>query len=257
MSFFSGLFYAILYKPIFNLLILFYKYLPGNDFGIAIIILTILIKAVLYPLGSKAIRSQKALSELQPKMKEIQERYKNDKEKQVKAMMELYQKEKINPFSGFLPILIQLPILFALYRVFWKGMEPDVLSSFLYNSPVFHIDKINQSFLGIINLGHSTSFGGQLIWANVILVILVGILQFIQMKMVMPKIKKTPKAKGDNLGQVSNMMQKQMVYFLPIFTVFILWRLPAALGLYWLVTNLFSIAQQYFIFKKKATQNQL
>ncbi len=255
MSFLSGLFYAILYKPIFNLLILFYKYLPGNDFGVAIIILTILIKAVLYPLGSKAIRSQRALSELQPKMKEIQEKYKNDKEKQVKAMMELYQKEKINPFSGFLPILIQLPILFALYRVFWKGMEPEVLSSFLYNNPIFHIDKINQSFLGAINLGHSTSFGGQLVWANVILVILVGISQFIQMKMVMPKIKKTSRTKGDSLGQVSNVMQKQMVYFLPIFTVFILWRLPAALGLYWLVTNLFSIIQQYFIFKKRAAQN--
>lgn len=257
MSFFSGLFHTILYKPIFNLLILFYKYLPGNDFGVAIIVLTILIKAVLYPLGSKAIKSQKALSELQPKMKEVQEKYKNDKEKQVKAMMELYQKEKINPFSGFLPILIQLPILWALYRVFWKGMDSSVLSSSLYNNPVFHIDNINQSFLGLVNLSHSTSFGGQLIWANVILVILVGISQFVQMKMVMPNMKKSSQGKGksDSMSQVSNVMQKQMVYFFPIFTVFILWKLPAALGLYWLVTNLFSIVQQYLIFKKKTASN--
>lgn len=248
MAFLGSLFNTILYQPLFNLLILFYKYLPGSDFGIAILFLTFLIRLVLYPLGSKAIRSQKALSELQPKMKEIQEKYKNNKELQVKMMMELYKKEKISPFSGFAPILIQLPILWALYRVFWKGFDQGELASLSYGA-AFHVDKINSLSLGLIDLSRSTSAGGQLIWPNVILVLLVGISQYVQMKMVAPKTQ-TSKS-GDKASQFSGMMQKQMTYFLPLFTIFILWKLPAALALYWLATTVFSIVQQYLIFKKK------
>jgi YidC/Oxa1 family membrane protein insertase len=253
MGFLSSLFNTVLYRPLFNLLILLYKYLPGNDFGIAIIALTVLIKVLLYPLGTRAIRSQKVLSELQPKIKEIQEKYKDNKEKQVKIMMELYKEEKINPLSGFLPILIQLPILLALYRVFWKGLRPEELSSVLYGS-IFHIDAINSSFLGLIDLSQAVRGADhKLIIPNLILIIIVGILQYIQMKMVAPKTQKA-KVKSGGTSQFSDMMQKQMTYFFPIFTIFILWKLPAALALYWLVTTLFSIIQQYFVFKKKSVQ---
>lgn len=235
MSFIVSAFNTLLYQPLFNALILLYIYLPGHDFGIAVIVLTILIKVIFYPLGNKAIKSQRALSELQPKVKEIQEKYKEEKEKQAQEMMALYKREKINPFSGFLLILVQLPVLIALYRVFWQGLNPEQMS-FLYGF-VLTPESINFSFLGLMNLTESSS----------ILAILAGIFQFIQVKMVIPKTQKSQAKKSD----FSKMMQTQMQYFLPIFTVVILFRLPAAIGLYWVTTTLFTIAQQYLFAKKQ------
>jgi len=227
-------FNTILYQPLFNALVLLYSYLPGHDFGIAVIVLTVIIRIILYPLMIKSIRSQKILSDLQPKVQEIQRKYKDDKEKQSKELMALYQKEKINPFGGCLPLLIQLPILIALYRVFWKGLQPEAMGM-LYNF-VPNPGAIDPTFLGFINLAAP----------SLIFAILAGITQFFQSKMLMTQ--KT-NGKNDQMGQLSNMMQKQMLYFFPIFTVFILWRLPSAIGLYWTITALFSIGQQYLILK--------
>ncbi len=234
MDFFINAFNLILYRPLFNALVLLYKYLPGHDFGVAVIVLTVIIRIVLYPLMVKSIKSQKILSELQPKIQEIQNKYKNDKERQTKEMMELYQKEKINPFGGCLPLLLQLPILIALYRVFWQGLQPGAmvnLYSFIPNP-----GTIDSTFLGLINLAVP----------SLLLAFLAGITQFFQSKMLTPK---TQKAKeGGQMAQFSGMMQKQMLYFFPVFTVFILWKLPAAIGLYWIITSLFSILQQYLIY---------
>jgi len=230
-------FNVILYQPLFNALVFLYEYLPGHDFGMAVITLTVTIRLLFYPLMVRSIKSQKSLSELQPKIQEIQSKYKDDKEKQARATMELYQKEKINPFGGCLPLLIQLPILFALYRVFWQGFQPEAMDM-LY-SFVPHPGAINPTFLGIINLGE----------ASLVLAVLAGITQFFQTRMITPKTPKSKKEEGQ-MAQFSGMMQKQMLYFFPIFTVFILWKLPAAIGLYWVITALFSILQQYLIFKK-------
>ncbi len=233
-EFFINTFNLVLYQPLFNALILLYIYLPGRDFGIAVIVLTVLIKLVLYPLGAQGIRSQKALSSLQPKMQEIKEKFKNNKEQQSKAMMELYKKEKINPLSGCLPLLVQLPILIALFRVFWSGFGPEQMG-FLY-SFVPHPGQVDMMFLGIVNLAE----------ASIVLAIITGIFQFVQTKMVTTK-QKTSKKSGPDFSQ---MMQKQMLYFFPFFTVFILWRLPSAIALYWLTTTLFTIGQQYIMLKK-------
>lgn len=220
------IFNAIFYQPLLRALILLYNYLPGHDFGVAVIALTVLIKVILYPLGAKGIRSQKALQELQPKIKEIQARFKDDKAKQAKETMELYKKEKINPFSGFLLLLVQLPILFALYQVFWKGIKG--------------MGDIDTTFLGLIDLSQS----------SVILVLLAGAAQFFQAKMLTPV--SAPRS-GAVTGKpdFSNIMQKQMLYFFPLFTIFILWKMPSAIALYWLVTTLFTIGQQYITLKKK------
>jgi len=227
-----SVFNTILYQPLFNVLVLLYQYLPGHDFGVAVIVLTVLIRLTLYPLMGPAIKSQKILSELQPKIQEIQKKHQNNKERQVREMMELYQKEKINPFSGLLPLLVQLPILIALFQVFQKGLKPEAMEN-LY-SFVSNPGLIDPSFLGLIDLGQASLF----------LALLAGIGQFFQSKMIAPKIKK------EQVSQFSGIFQKQMLYFFPIFTVFILWRLPASLSLYWLITILFSIGQQYLIFKK-------
>lgn len=235
-EFFVSAFNTILYQPLFNALILLYEYLPGHDFGLAVIVLTIIIRIIFYPLMLQSIKSQKVLSELQPKIQEIQKKYKDDREKQARAMMEIYQKEKINPFSGCLPLLIQLPILIALYRVFWQGLQPEQLSHLYSFLP--YPGKINPVSFGFLNLSQS-SLG---------LALLAGISQFFQTKMFNPK---TPKIKPkERMTQFLETLQKQMLYFFPIFTVFILWKLPAAIALYWIITTLFSIFQQYLVLKK-------
>ena len=246
MDFFINAFNIILYRPLFNALVFLYEYLPGHDFGVAVIVLTIIIRVILYPLMVKSIKSQKVLSDLQPKIQEIQNKYKNEKEKQAKEMMVLYQKEKINPFGGCLPLLLQLPILIALFRVFQQGLQPESMVHLYSFMP--DPGTINQTFLGIVDLA-MPSLG---------LAFLAGITQFFQSKMIIPQQKKfsagqTSKTKTPDFSQI---MQKQMLYFFPIFTVFILWRLPAAIGIYWIITALFSIGQQYLIFKPQ-NKNQL
>src|SRR3989338_65550 len=114
----AELFNTILVQPLFNLLVFFYNLIPGHDLGMAIIVLTVVIKLVLYPLSRQSIRSQKALKDLQPKMDALKKQYKDNKEKQAKAMMELYKTEKVNPLSSCLPLLIQLPFLIAVFHVF-------------------------------------------------------------------------------------------------------------------------------------------
>lgn len=230
-------FYIILYQPLFNLLVLLYNYIPGHDFGIAIIALTIIIRFILYPLSVKAVRSQKSLQKLQPLMKEVQNKYKDDKEKQAKEILALYKREKINPFSGLLLAIIQLPILIALYRVFWNGLNPKELAN-LYGF-VVNPSHINSLFLHTVNLSKP----------NLVFAVLAGLVQYFQTKMLTPQMKLN--ANGQNKsGDFSQIMQKQMLYFLPVFTVIILLNLPSALGLYWIVGGIFSIIQQYFIFKK-------
>ena len=239
MDFFINIFNLILYQPLFNALIALYQFLPGRDFGIAVIVLTIIIRIILYPLMVKSIKSQKLISDLQPKMREVQRKHKDDKEKQAKEMMGLYKKEKINPFGGCLPLLIQLPIMIALYRVFWRGMEPGAMK-YLY-SFVPNPGAIDPFFLGLINLAQPILF----------LAIIAGIVQFFQTKMLMAKNKNIEKEKTEQKADFSSMMQKQMLYFFPVFTVIILLKLPSAIALYWIITASFSVFQQYLIFNKQ------
>jgi len=243
MNFLIDAFNTILYRPLFNALVIFYQLIPGHDFGVAVILLTILTRLIIYPFMAQSLRSQKVLTDLQPKIQEIQDKYKDDKEKQAQAMMETYRKEKINPFGGFLPLLIQIPILIALYQVFWKGLRPEEMAN-LY-SFVSQPRIINPNFFGLINLAES----------SLILALIAAIFQFFQTKMLTlyqpVGLGKTPK-KTDQMTQFSNLFQKQMLYFFPIFTVLILWKLPAAIALYWITTSLFSLVQQYLIFKPRS-----
>lgn len=236
LNFFITAFDLVLYQPLFNTLIIFYNYLPGHDFGLAIILLTLFIKLVLYPLSLKSIKSQKALQKLQPQLEKIQKEYKNDKEKQAKETLELYRKEKMNPFSGLFLALLQLPILIALYKVFWEGLKPEALA-YLY-AFVATPTSINPVFFGLINLSQP----------NLALSLLAGALQFFQTKMLLPTAKELSKK-----GNMASIMQKQMTYVFPIITVIILLKLPSALGLYWSASSIFSIIQQYVVLKKEGT----
>lgn len=235
-EFLVNIFNIFLYYPLFNFLILIYNYLPWRDFGLAIIILTLIIKLILYPVSVRAFNSQRVLQRLQPKLQEIQRKYKDDKEKQTKETLEFYRKEKINPFSGLFLALIQLPILIALYNVFWKGLKAHELNN-LYGFITNPIN-INPTFLNLVDLSGP----------NLIFVIFAGIIQFYQTKMLLLPTNKNQQKEGD----VASMVQKQMVYVFPFITVIILFKLPSALGLYWIISGVFSIIQQYFMIKKEA-----
>ena len=230
-------FNTILVQPLFNLLIFFYNLVPGNDLGVAIILLTLVIKLLLYPLSRQSIKSQKALQELQPKMEALKKQYKNDKEKLAKEMMALYKTEKVNPLSSCLPLLIQLPFLIAVFHVFRTGVDSaslGMLYSFVPNP-----GSLNPVSFGIINLAQP----------NLILAILTGAAQYWQSKMLITK--RPPKVPGAKDEDMMALMNKQMVYFMPIITVVIGAGLPAGLILYWLVMTILTALQQQLMFKKK------
>ena len=238
-----SIFNEFLYRPLFNLLVFLYNTIPGSDIGIAIIGVTAIVKLVFWPMTGKAVKAQKALQEIQPKIKEIQEKYKDNKEEQSKKLMEFYKENKINPMSGCLPLLLQIPILIALYQVFLKGFDPKSLSglySFVSNPGV-----IDPMFLGFVNLA----------LPNSIFAILAGVSQFFQAKMTMPKNNKLPNAPKSSDEYITQAISKQTLYFLPVFTILISWKLPSGLALYWVVTTLFTLIQQYVIMRSSRDTN--
>ncbi|MEK7162689.1 MAG: YidC/Oxa1 family membrane protein insertase [Patescibacteria group bacterium] len=210
------LFNEILYKPLFS--VLFFLSNNLGDAGLAIIFLTIFVRLVLFPIFYKGAKDQAIMQLLSPKIKEIQNKHKDNKGEQGKALMDLYREHKVNPLSGFLLILIQLPILIALYKIF----------SALPGS-------LNTNFLGIIDLNKE----------NLIIIGLAAIAQYFQGKLSIVKNEKSLK----DLTAVER-MGRQMVYFGPILTIIFLYTLPAAVGLYWLTTSVFSVIQQIVINKR-------
>lgn len=225
----TALFHEALYRPLFNLLIFLYNVLPGADFGLAIVALTILVRLLFSPLSLKASRSQRTLAVLNPELAAIKEKFKGDQTAQSQAIMALYKERGINPFSGCLPILIQLPILIALYRALLAGFQPEKLSllySFIHNPGA--INLVSFGFLAITMPSH-------------ILAITAGILQFFQARLSNANM--PAPASGDQAA----IMTKQMLYFFPVMIIVISWSLPAGLTLYWVTSTLFSIGEQVYI----------
>jgi len=232
------IFNEALYRPIFNALVFLYNFIPGHDFGIAIIILTIIIRIILSPLTYKSIKSRKALLVLQPKIKEVQKKY-TKKEEQSKELMKLYKENKINPASGCLPLLIQIPVLLALYRALINILKTDILTS-LYTF-VSNPGTINSMFIGILDLAKSSP----------VLAILAGASQFFYSKLTMKQQAQMPQmGKDDKSANLQKTMGKQMTYVMPLVTVFIAWSFPAGLALYWFVSTVLGLAQEYYFSKK-------
>jgi YidC/Oxa1 family membrane protein insertase len=230
-------FYTTIYQPLFNLLVFIYNTVPYADLGVAVILLTVIIKLLLFPLGLKAMKSQKEMNEIQPEVKKIQKKYKDDKEVQAKKILEIYKEKNINPFSGILVLIIQLPILISLFQIFRKGVGEEEMSQ-LYSfisSPA----TIDTTFLNVIDLSSPSSF----------LAVLAAGGQYYQMKIST----QSPEKKQEK-SDTAKMIQKQMLYFLPVFTFIILLTIPSAVGLYWIITVIFSVIQFYLA--KTKTQKQ-
>lgn len=230
----SQIFHSFIYQPIYNALILLYNIIPGHDLGVAIVLLTIIVRFLLYPISKKQIESQKKLQDLQPEIKKLQDKYKGDKEKQGRALMEFYKEKKVNPASGCLPLVVQIVFFIALYRAFIAGINFNSACNDLY-AFVSCPSSINVNFFGILNLAKP----------NVVLAVVAAVGQFIQTKMMMTK-NPTPARKDD----FSSIMNQQMLYLGPLLTLFIGMKFPAGLALYWVVNTLFAIVQQYLTMKK-------
>lgn len=237
-AFIGNLFTVVCYQPLLNLLVVTYNLIPGHDIGLVIIIITLLIKLVLYPFSLSTIKAQKAMNELQPKLNDLKVKYKDDKEKQAKATMELYKEHKINPFASCLPLLIQLPFLIAIYQVFSVGLGNGDLS--LVYSFVTNPGKINTVAFGFFNMAQPA-------W---ILAVLAGAAQFWQTKMMLVK-RPEVKGKGAEDEDMAAIMSKQMTYMMPLMTILIGWSLPAGLVFYWLLLTVFTALQQLLTFKKQ------
>jgi len=227
----KAFFKAILYTPLFNLLVFFSWLVPGHSVGFAIIFLTLLVRLVLWVPNAKAMRAQLYMRSHQDQVKALTEKYPDPKERST-AQMAYYKEHGINPLAGCLPLLIQLPILIILYRVFIAGIHdirPDLLYSF---TP--HLATVNAHFLGI-NLANKDRF---------FLPIVAGLLQLVQTRYNQRLMPVSPDA-----GDVSSMMTKQMMFLFPAMTYFIGSTLPAGLSLYWATTTLFQLGQQVYITK--------
>lgn len=234
----TQLYQTILYQPLFNLLIFFYNLIPWHDLGIAIVLLTVLLKLILYPLSQQTIRAQKQMQAIQPAMDELRRKYKDQKEKLGQEMIKLYKESKVNPFSSCLPILIQLPIFIAVYQVFRSGLNSESLN--LLYSFIPNPGSLQSFAFGFLDLAKP----------NIGLAILAGLAQYWQTKMLMAK---KPPAGAGAAGKDESMtaiMNKQMTYMMPLMTVVIGVTLPAGLTLYWFVFTLLTVLQQIYFFKK-------
>ncbi len=241
-GFFGGIWNTVLAHPIYNLLI-FLTTILGNDMGWAIVALTILIRLLLLIPNQKALESQKAMQKVQPKMREIQEKYKGDQQRISMETMQLMKEHKVSPFGSCLPMLFQIPILLALFLVIQQGRSL-AYGAHLYD-PLQHVNilDINHIFLGILDLSKPEIF---------VLPLLLAGLQYLQLRMSFAKMNKAkPQAPKDpNMPDLSQ-MNTIMMYLLPVMIAIAAFSLPAGVGLYWLVSTLFGIGQQYVVNKEK------
>lgn len=233
----SFLFHALLYNPFYNGLIFLISIIPYGDVGVAVISLTIVVKLALFSLSYTSIQTQIKMKELEPELQALKEKYKDDKQQQAMKTMALYKEKKINPFSSFVVVLVQIPIILALYLVFAHGGLPEIDQSLLYSfTPI--PTAVSTHFLGRIDIFHK----------SIILAVLAGVSQFFQAKLLMPAPKKKLPGATSSFGDdFAHSMQLQMRYVLPAVIGFIAYRLAAAVALYWSVSNVFAIGQELFV----------
>jgi YidC/Oxa1 family membrane protein insertase len=232
---------AVFYQPFYNLLILLVGALPNGDFGVAVILITVIIKLILFPLNQRAIEGQIKMNSVQGEVAHIKETI-TDKVEQNKQVFALYKEKNISPFSSCMPLLIQAVVLIALYEAFLgilKIRVPAQLYSFVHE-----LALINLHFLGVIDLSTKRS---------IIFALLVGITQFIQAKLMQGRQAK-PTGKGMQAEFARN-MQVQMTYGLPIMTAGLSYFLfPSAVALYWITSNIFTIGQELYTREKMKKQ---
>lgn len=237
---------TIFVDPFLNLLIGLVNILPGHDLGLAIIAVTLIVRLILYPLSAKQIRAQRAMQDLQPRINEIREKHKDDREQQTKALMEFYKKNKVNPLASCGPLLLQTAFIYPLFFVFrltiTGGEFGDRLYPFITHPPL----PLDTHFLGFLDLSQPH---------NIALAVITAVAQFFQSWMLIRQRKKNakPNAPQDTAAATAN----TMAYVFPLLTGYFAYTFPAGLALYWFASTIFAIIQQLIIMRTTASQPTL
>lgn len=230
-----SLFKAVFYQPLYNALVLLTVYLPGESLGLAIILLTIIVRLALYPIYHKSLTTQRKLREIDGQLKDIKEKTKDNKQEQAQQIINLYREHGINPLTSFVVLIIQIPIIISLFYVFRGSIsiDPTLLYSFV-PSP----EAVNHIFLNLFDVTQK----------SIPMALLVGLTQFFQMKLAIPPLPPPDKSKIPSFkDDLMKSMNIQMRYVMPVMITFISFALPSALALYWLTSNLFSIGHELLI----------
>ena len=236
MSWFSIFFNEVFYRPLLNALVYLTGFLPFNDLGLAVILLTVIVRLIIFPLTHRSIKTQNKMKMIEPELKKIKNDVK-DREEQARRTMELYRAHGINPLSGILLLFLQLPILIALYLVFRES--PHVDPSYLY-SFIALPDSVNTVFLGFMDLGQR----------SILLAALAALSQFAQIKLSqIPTVSSKPHSSKE-APDFGKMFSWQMTYFMPVVIFFVAMRFPAAVSLYWTTLNIFATVHEGIVRNK-------
>ncbi len=265
-----NIFELVVVQPIFNLLMGLYAVVPGRDFGVAIILFTVIVRFALYPLTRSMLHQTKAMRKLQPELARIKKSSKGNKQAETMAMMELYKKHGVSPFRSIGILLIQLPIFFALYQVIQIfTTQRDQIAKFTYDSlesigPIKELIKdpgnFNETFLGLIDLTKSAFSNGGVDIFLVALAVIAGVTQYIMSKQTMPKtdskrrirdiMAEAAEGKTADQGEMNAIVMQRMVKVLPFFMFFIMLGFPGALALYYAVSNIVAVGQQAYLLRQ-------
>lgn len=259
------MFMTLIVKPIFNLLVLIYAMLPGHNFGLAIILFTVLIRVLMWPLVKKQLHNAKAMRELQPELKRIKKVAAGDRQKESMMVMELYKERGINPFSSIGVLILQLPILIGLYSGIRRIItDPHNLVSFAY-APLQHIGwlqtlasdigRFDHTLFGVVDLTRSAvEKTGGIYWPAMLLVLGSAVTQYYQSKQLMPNDKNARKLRdilkdaggGQQADQseVNAAVGRSTRFFIPVMIFFLTVNIASALSLYWFVSGLVAMIQQ-------------
>ena len=264
------MFDAIIVKPIFNALMLLYSIIPGGDFGVAIILFTILIRILIYPLVRKQLHQTKLMRKMQPEIAKIKKEAKGNKQLEATMQMELYKRHGISPFQSIFILLIQLPIFIGLYQVIQIiVLHRNEVAKFAY-APLEQLEPIkkiienpenfNHTMLGFIDLTKTAFSNGTVNIVLLVLALISAVTQYIMSKQTMPTtstpkrfreiMKEAAEGKQSDPADMSAAMMRNMVKIMPIMMFFIMVNLPGALALYYTVSNLIATAQQHYLLNK-------
>lgn len=268
-----NIFELIVVQPIFNLLLGIYSIIPGADFGIAIIIFTIIIRFAMWPLVVKQLHQVKAMRKLQPELKKIKAASKGNRQVESMQMLELYKKHGVKPFRSILMLLIQLPIFIALFQVIQIfTSHRDQIAEFTYGfmqalQPVRDLlanpNDFNEMFLGFVDLTQRAIGPDGINLFLIALAVLAAYTQYIISKQTSPTttdkrlrdvLAEAGEGKQPDQAELNAVMMGKMVKFLPFLMFIIMVTLPGALALYYVTSNIFAAIQQHFILKRDAEE---
>lgn len=241
---FSWIWHTFFFDPVYNALVFFIDVIPGGDVGLAIIATVLLVKMILLPVSIKAAKTQRIMKEIEPKLRSIKEEFKDNRQRQAEEMMKIYREAGMNPFASIFLIFLQIPIIIALYFSVYSGggvALPEINTAILYSFVMVPVE-VTMNFLGMIDITERSLF----------LAVAAGVTQYIHFQFAMPKLPpKEAGAEPDLKEDFMRNMQTQMKYVMPVLITIVAYTISAAIALYFLVSNLTMIAQEYWVRKHR------